>query len=788
MVVTMVSAHSWLDCSNWKLKNTAGYTTHSLARFADADGTCAGWARRFEPAPFKVFGKMDEVQFYRHYVQGTSTQACRRNSGGYSAQGSNEGPASPVSAAYGPNKSIYGDTWGTMAKVYAGDPICWRWPAKNHMAHVNVATNMVYVNWDDVPNRATELTQAQLSTKRIASLPFANCPVPGVPSSGDQTGVGSELRPCGGCFTVPSYAPGIYTVQWNWPFKANNAETYTSCADIQILAGGTSPTNPTDPVVTPVDCVVSAWSAWGSCSSDCGGGTQTRSRTVTTQKVGTGAACPTLTSSQSCNTAACSSGLSTHVVYDDELSGFDDWSWSKSYSLTQTSTKHSGSRAISFTPKNWEAVYFYYPTTGDMADYQSISFWIHGGTKGGQSIRFGMVSNGNEVLGYNIPTTKVKAGAWTKVSITFAALGKRAGFFDGIWFQANKATSQSTVYIDDINFMHVHAGGPEALILSPCDGVVCSGANMACAAGECSCSNGYSSSDDSDTCDVAPSIFNVTVKTVTGEDVTSIADDDTVTINWATTGGLATISIVLESSASSLPIPLVVHITNGGSTTITLPEGLGAATYRFKLFYSSSVTAYSGTMTKATAASASTCPNGDSTCGGHGVCNEDTDYACVCRYGYTGTTCGTAPSTVTRYRASIIASSAYSMYTADTAAYKLVAQVDLSSSLLVTMDQVEISSVSLYGTGATAGSSTLITFDVLFGGEFSSSSLAITSASTLNTALNVQLADNDSKINRAIQTYSAAPSDSVSAASYTSISSITLTISMVIAMMLMKQW
>jgi hypothetical protein len=71
----------------------------------------------------------------------------------------------------------------------------------------------------------------------------------------------------GGCFTVPSYAAGIYTVQWNWPFKANNAETYTSCADIEILAGGTSPTNPTDPVVTPVNCVVSAWSAWGSCSS-----------------------------------------------------------------------------------------------------------------------------------------------------------------------------------------------------------------------------------------------------------------------------------------------------------------------------------------------------------------------------------------------------------------------------------------------------------------------------------------------------------------------------------------
>jgi hypothetical protein len=70
----------------------------------------------------------------------------------------------------------------------------------------------------------------------------------------------------------------------------------------------------------------------------------------------------------------------------------------------------------------------------------------------------------------------------------------------------------------------------------------------------------YSSSDDSDTCDVAPSIFNVTVKTVADEEVTTIADGDTVTINWESTGGLATISIVLESSVSSLYVTRPCHV------------------------------------------------------------------------------------------------------------------------------------------------------------------------------------------------------------------------------------
>ena len=55
----------------------------------------------------------------------------------------------------------------------------------------------------------------------------------------------------------------------------------------------------------PVDCAVSSWSSWGSCSSQCGGGVQTQTRTITTQPVGTGALCPALVNFQTCNATAC---------------------------------------------------------------------------------------------------------------------------------------------------------------------------------------------------------------------------------------------------------------------------------------------------------------------------------------------------------------------------------------------------------------------------------------------------------------------------------------------------
>lgn len=55
----------------------------------------------------------------------------------------------------------------------------------------------------------------------------------------------------------------------------------------------------------PTDCAVSAWSLWSACSKTCGGGTRTRTRTITRQPANGGAACPSLSESQACNTQAC---------------------------------------------------------------------------------------------------------------------------------------------------------------------------------------------------------------------------------------------------------------------------------------------------------------------------------------------------------------------------------------------------------------------------------------------------------------------------------------------------
>lgn len=55
----------------------------------------------------------------------------------------------------------------------------------------------------------------------------------------------------------------------------------------------------------PVDCVVGDWSEWGQCSTGCGGGTQTRGRSIVTDSQNGGADCPVLTDSAGCNEQPC---------------------------------------------------------------------------------------------------------------------------------------------------------------------------------------------------------------------------------------------------------------------------------------------------------------------------------------------------------------------------------------------------------------------------------------------------------------------------------------------------
>lgn len=80
---------------------------------------------------------------------------------------------------------------------------------------------------------------------------------------------------------------------------------YGCCCVRERLRGSTCASPCLHPDTEPVDCQVSAWSSWDACTASCGGGTQSRSRTVLQQPANGGAACGDTSEIRPCNTHEC---------------------------------------------------------------------------------------------------------------------------------------------------------------------------------------------------------------------------------------------------------------------------------------------------------------------------------------------------------------------------------------------------------------------------------------------------------------------------------------------------
>lgn len=138
----------------------------------------------------------------------------------------------------------------------------------------------------------------------------------------------------------------------------------------------------------------------------------------------------------------------SQAIYADTLqSGWVDWGWA-TRNYANSSPVHGGSSSISVTASSWQALYLH-RSPQNSAAFTHLTFWIHGGSTGGQNVQ--VQATRNEVAQSPGVLSPLPANSWRQETIALADLGvANVADFDGLWWQVQNVSGTTTFYVDDI--------------------------------------------------------------------------------------------------------------------------------------------------------------------------------------------------------------------------------------------------------------------------------------------------------------------------------------------------
>jgi len=152
------------------------------------------------------------------------------------------------------------------------------------------------------------------------------------------------------------------------------------------------------------------------------------------------------------------------TVYDDALgAGWNDWSWSLTDNLANTSPAYAGTHSLSVQyTAGWDGLQL--SRNGDFIDgslYDTLRFWIHGGSSGGQQINLFVQGGGASA---SVVLNPPAANTWRQVNLSLSQFGSPAQITTLVW-QNNTAGAQATFYLDNISL--VNSGLPTPTTPAP---------------------------------------------------------------------------------------------------------------------------------------------------------------------------------------------------------------------------------------------------------------------------------------------------------------------------------
>jgi len=154
-----------------------------------------------------------------------------------------------------------------------------------------------------------------------------------------------------------------------------------------------------------------------------------------------------LSAARSVTTSACSN----LVIYDETLAtDWQDWSWSTTNNLANTSPVKVGTKSAKVTYSAWSGFSLRKSTSLNTISGTVLKFWIQAAGSNSIKVSTNNADSGGESAGYVFNTTN---NQWVEVSVTMAQLGN-PGQIKRINIQNNSANSP-IIYLDNIRLISV---------------------------------------------------------------------------------------------------------------------------------------------------------------------------------------------------------------------------------------------------------------------------------------------------------------------------------------------
>jgi alpha-L-arabinofuranosidase len=138
------------------------------------------------------------------------------------------------------------------------------------------------------------------------------------------------------------------------------------------------------------------------------------------------------------------------TIYDEALApGWQNWSWA-TVDTASTANANTGAVSIAVTAPAWSALYLRSADAPvNTNGYLNFTFYVHGGTTGGQTIQVVAVIGDAPQAGVRVATPT--AGAWQKITVPLAALGvENRADVAGFWIQQGSGIDEPTFYVDTV--------------------------------------------------------------------------------------------------------------------------------------------------------------------------------------------------------------------------------------------------------------------------------------------------------------------------------------------------